>query len=143
MFDCAILCGILPPQFVGAPCSSDVTLCVASFLCAFLRYNIFFRDWRNENKEKVEEDSGKLSFENIVQAVSQAWRASDAETREKFQALAKIDYDRYVEEMHEYRQRPDVQAGLLQPTGKRRIFRGVPKRPLSGYNLFFQEVHRG
>ena len=93
---------------------------------------------------KKDKSSDKLTFGKLVQKVSQMWKVADSETLDKFKALAKVDYDRYQREMTAYRERPDVQSALAQSASKGRVrkFVDVAKRPLSGYNIFFQQVHQ-
>ena len=108
----------------------------------FFRYNIFFKAVREEIHSS---SNDRPSFSGLVQLVSQRWRETTPENKTKFEIQAKADYQRYADEMAQYRQRPEVQSVLVDPAAngsKRRCkFLGVSKRPLSGYNIFFREEH--
>lgn len=105
-------------------------------------YNIFFKAVREEIHSS---SNDRPSFSGLVQLVSQRWRETTPENKTKFEIQAKADYQRYADEMAQYRQRPEVQSVLVDPAAngsKRRCkFLGVSKRPLSGYNIFFREEH--
>jgi len=95
--------------------------------------------------ELNKDQSTKLSFSALVAAVSSKWRETAAADRSQFEAQAKVDFQRYSDEMKAYRLRPEIQGHLAAESGsgaKRRCkFVGVTKRPLSGYNIFFREEH--
>lgn len=75
--------------------------------------------------------------------VTGRWKVILPEEKVKYEELAKLDYQRYAEEMALYRARPEVHNILVDPHGSKRRckFIGVAKRPLSGYNIFFREEH--
>ncbi len=100
---------------------------------------MFFRDTRarlleqNHNKRKT--------FEELVTLVSSEWKAADEVTRSRYMAAAKMDSERYVEEIREFRRRSadgaaaagSAQVGL---EAKRKNAGG-----LSGYTMFVKEEH--
>ena len=114
-------------------------ICPKSRVDSFPRYNIYFKKIR---QQLLDTQAPRLGFEALVKKVSAQWREVDTETRAVCEAEAKVDYERYFEEMKAYRARPDVRAALENPDAKgKRKFVGVPKRPLSGYTTYVQEEH--
>lgn len=94
----------------------------------WLRYNIYYK----QNRKRLVDET-HAGFEDLVRLVAESWKNADEATKKEYLDLAKLDFERYTQEMTLYRDLPDVKGvlGVASRVGGERKFVGVNKRPLS------------
>ena len=68
---------------------------------ALTAYNIFFK----QTREKILTEHGRTDFQEMVRKIAALWKEITPEDRNKFNAIALRDLDRYKEEVNDYEQK--------------------------------------
>merc|ERR1719219_1891546 len=106
--------------------------------------------WTNDNRAKVQKDNPEASVTDMSKILGDMWKTVGDAAKKKYQDKYEAAKKKYEKEMEKYRKTPEfaahqarVQEEKLKDTKKSfRKDENAPKRPLSAYFIWMNEVGR-